>query len=253
MFFVCFYGDRYCILRLVLVCFPMNLSPLTAKLSAKLSRRQFFHGLGWGAIAALVQGDPALAQLTSGEGALQKLLDGNGRFVSQRRLYPDQSLERVLAVAKSQQPFAALLSCADSRVSPEILFDTGIGDLFDVRVAGNLVTPETLGSLEYAVVVLKTNLIMVLGHDRCGAVTAAVARETLPGAIGSLIEAIAPGIVGLRGGDLLEQAVVANIRYQVGLIRARSPLLAERLNSGALRLVGARYDLDTGRVTVLPS
>jgi carbonic anhydrase len=249
MWFCLFYGDRYCILRLVLVCFSMNLSPLTAK----LSRRQFFHGLGWGTIAAFSQGERALAQLMAGEGALQKLLDGNARFVSQRRLYPDQSLERVLAVAKTQQPFAALLSCADSRVSPEILFDTGIGDLFDVRVAGNVVTQETLGSLEYAVVVLKTKLIVVLGHERCGAVTAAVARETLPGAIGSLVEAIAPGIVGLSGGDLLEQAVVANIRYQVGLIKVRSPLLAERLNSGALRLVGARYDLDTGRVTILPS
>jgi carbonic anhydrase len=220
-------------------------------LTAKLSRRQFCHGLGCSAIATLAQGDPALAQLISGEGALQKLLDGNARFVSQQRLYPDQSLDRVLAVAKSQQPFAALLSCADSRVSPEILFDTGIGDLFDVRVAGNVVSPETLGSLEYAVVVLKTKLIVVLGHERCGAVTAAVTQDKLPGAIGSLVAAIAPGIVGLSGGDLLEQAVVANIRYQVGLIKDRSPLLAERLGRGEVELVGARYDLDTGRVTIL--
>jgi carbonic anhydrase len=218
---------------------------------AKLSRRQFVHGLGIAAIATAFQGDLALAQSNPGEGALSKLLAGNARFVSQQRLYPDQSLDRVLAVAKSQQPFAALLSCADSRVSPEILFDTGIGDLFDVRVAGNVVTPETLGSLEYAVVVLKTKLIVVLGHERCGAVTAAVAREPLPGAIGSLVEAIAPGIVGLSGGDLLEQAVVANIRYQVGLIKVRSPLLAERLELREVRLVGARYDLDTGRVTIL--
>jgi carbonic anhydrase len=218
---------------------------------AKLSRRQFFHGLGAGAIATFFRGNPALAQVNSGEGALSKLLAGNARFINQQRLYPDQSLNRVLAVAKSQQPFAALLSCADSRVSPEILFDTGIGDLFDVRVAGNVVTPETLGSLEYAVVVLKTKLIVVLGHERCGAVTATVAQEKLPGAIGSLVEAIAPGIVGLRGGDLLEQAVVANIRYQVGLIRARSPLLAEHLNRGEVLLVGARYDLDTGGVTIL--
>jgi carbonic anhydrase len=247
MCFCLFYHDRYCILRLVLVCFPMNPSPLTAK----LSRRQFFRGLGWGAIAAFFQGNPVLAQLMSGEGALQKLLDGNARFVSQRRLYPDQSLERVLAVAKSQQPFAALLSCADSRVSPEILFDTGIGDLFDVRVAGNVVTPETLGSLEYAVVALETKLIVVLGHERCGAVTAAVAQTKLPGAIGSLVEAIAPGLVGLSGGDLLEQAVVANICYQVGLIKKRSLLLAERLDRGEVRLVGARYDLDTGRVTIV--
>jgi carbonic anhydrase len=197
---------------------------------AKLSRRQFVHGLGIAAIATAFQGDLALAQSNPGEGALSKLLAGNARFVSQQRLYPDQSLDRV---------------------SPEILFDTGIGDLFDVRVAGNVVTPETLGSLEYAVVVLKTKLIVVLGHERCGAVTAAVAREPLPGAIGSLVEAIAPGIVGLSGGDLLEQAVVANIRYQVGLIKVRSPLLAERLELREVRLVGARYDLDTGRVTIL--
>jgi carbonic anhydrase len=218
---------------------------------AKLSRRQFCQLLGLGSIAQLFQGDPALAEAISADGALQKLLEGNARFVSQRRLYPDQSLERVLAVAQSQQPFAALLSCADSRVSPEILFDTGIGDLFDVRVAGNVVTPETLGSLEYAVEFLGTKLIVVLGHERCGAVTAALAQEKLPGSIGQLIGQITPAMVGLTGGDLVEQGVVANIHYQVGLIKQRSPLLAERLGRGELRLVGARYDLDTGRVKIL--
>jgi carbonic anhydrase len=217
----------------------------------KLSRRQFCQWLGWGSMAALGQGEAANAEALSPQGALEKLLGGNARFVSQRRLYPDQSLARVLAVAQSQHPFAALLSCADSRVSPEILFDTGIGDLFDVRLAGNVVTPESLGSLEYAVAVLQTKLIVVLGHERCGAVTAALAQEKVPGAIGSLVAAINPGILGLQGGDLLEQAVVANIRYQVGLIKARSPLLAERLGRGELQLVGARYDLDTGRVTIV--
>ncbi|NJM45204.1 MAG: carbonic anhydrase [Alkalinema sp. RU_4_3] len=220
-------------------------------LRAQLSRRQFCQGLGLGAIAPIFQGDLARAEARSPDGALQKLLDGNARFVGQRRLYPDQSLARVLAVAQTQQPFAALLSCADSRVSPEILFDTGIGDLFDVRLAGNVVTPESLGSLEYAVVALQTKLIVVLGHERCGAVTAAVAQETLPGEIGSLVAAIAPAILGLHGGDLLEQAVVANIRYQVGLLKTKSPVLAECLRRGALQIVGARYDLDTGRVTIL--
>lgn len=165
--------------------------------------------------------------------ALQRLLDGNERFSHHHPEYPDQSQRRVQEVSQSQHPFATVLSCADSRVPAEIVFDQGIGDIFDVRVAGNIATPETLGSIEYAVVLLGTPVLMVLGHERCGAVTAAVQNETLPGDIGSFVKAILPAVdrVKDQSGDAVENVVVANVHYQIEQLK-RSPLLTERLQSG---------------------
>lgn len=184
--------------------------------------------------------------------ALQRLLDGNERFSKHHPEYPDQSQRRVQEVSQSQHPFATVLSCADSRVPAEIVFDQGLGDIFDVRVAGNIATPETLGSIEYAVALLGTPVLMVLGHERCGAVTAAVQNETLPGDIGSFVKAILPAVdrVKDQSGDAVENVVVANVHYQIEQLK-RSPLLTERLQSGALKIVGGRYDLDTGRVTII--
>lgn len=189
----------------------------------------------------------------SPDAALQRLLDGNRRFVEQKAKHPDQSRDRLQAVAQKQYPFATLLSCADSRVAPEILFDEGIGDLFDIRVAGNIVTDEVLGSLEYAAVVLGAPLIMVLGHERCGAVTAAVQGEKLPGHIGSFVKAITPAVRRVKGqsGDPVENAVVANVGYQVEQIKQNSRLLAQRILEGKLKIVGGRYDLDVGEVSVI--
>ena len=184
--------------------------------------------------------------------ALEKLMAGNQRFVQHQPNYPHQSQKRLAEVAQAQHPFATILSCADSRVPAEILFDQGIGDLFDVRIAGNIVTPESLGSLEYAVSLLNTPLLMVLGHERCGAVTAAVQNKALLGEIGSFVKAIMPAVDQVKGqaGDPVENAVVANVLYQMNQLQ-RSKLLSEALQSGQLRLVGGRYDLDTGRVTLV--
>ncbi|MBD1911664.1 carbonic anhydrase [Leptolyngbya sp. FACHB-16] len=184
--------------------------------------------------------------------ALQRLIEGNERFSQHHPQYPDQSQRRVREVAQTQHPFATILSCADSRVPVEIVFDQGVGDIFDVRVAGNIATPEILGSIEYAVTLLGTPVLMVLGHERCGAVTAAVQNETLPGDIGSFVKAILPAVdrVKNKSGDAVENVVVANVHYQIEQLK-RSPLLTERLQSGALKIVGGRYDLDTGRVTIL--
>jgi carbonic anhydrase len=186
------------------------------------------------------------------DAALEKLMAGNQRFVQHQPNYPHQSQKRLAEVAQAQHPFATILSCADSRVPAEILFDQGIGDLFDVRIAGNIVTPESLGSLEYAVSLLNTPLLMVLGHERCGAVTAAVQNKALLGEIGSFVKAILPAVDQVKGqaGDPVENAVVANVLYQMNQLQ-RSKLLSEALQSGQLTLVGGRYDLDTGSVTLV--
>lgn len=189
----------------------------------------------------------------SPDAALQKLMDGNQRFVQQKGKHPDQSQTRMKEVAQAQHPFATLLSCADSRVPPEILFDEGIGDLFDIRVAGNIVTPEVLGSLEYAVAVLGTPVVMVLGHERCGAVTAAVQGERLPGHIGSFVKAIKPVIAKTKGipGDPVDNAVIANVQYQIQKLKWSSAILSQQSLNGKLKIVGGRYDLDTGEVTLI--
>lgn len=189
----------------------------------------------------------------SPDAALQKLMDGNRRFVQHKGQHPDQSQARMKEVAQSQHPFAAVLCCADSRVSPEILFDEGIGDIFDIRVAGNIVTPEVLGSLEYAVSLLGTPLVMVLGHERCGAVTAAVQGGSLQGSIGSFVKAIQPAVSKTKGksGDPVDNAVIANVQYQTEKLKQNSDILSQQLLDGKLKIVGGRYDLDTGEVTLI--
>lgn len=232
-----------------------------------IDRRSFLNLTGTGGIAliAAVMGGAVwserpkraiaapLAETLSPDTALKRLMDGNQRFVQQKGEHPDQSSARVKEVAQAQHPFATLLSCADSRVPPEILFDEGIGDLFDIRVAGNIVTPEVLGSLEYAVDILGTPLIMVLGHERCGAVTAAVQGEALPGHISSFVKAIKPAISQTTGesDDPVDSAVIANVQYQIKKLKSNSTLLSQRLLDGELKIVGGRYDLDTGEVSLV--
>ena len=186
------------------------------------------------------------------DAALQKLIEGNQRFVQHQPQYPDQTATRLQEVAQAQHPFATILSCADSRVPAEIVFDQGIGDIFDIRIAGNIATPEAVGSIEYAVTLLSSPLLMVMGHERCGAVTAAVQGEELLGDISTFVKAIKPAVdkVKNQAGDTVENAVVANVQYQIERLK-RSPLLSDRLNSGKLKIVGGRYDLDTGKVTII--
>jgi carbonic anhydrase len=231
-----------------------------------MGRRRFLNLTGTGGMALVaavmgsaswsVQSDRAIAaslEPPSPDAALKRLMDGNQRFVQQKSKHPDQSRSRIKEVAQAQHPFATVLSCADSRVTPEILFDEGIGDLFDIRVAGNIVTPEVLGSLEYAVAILGTPVMMVLGHERCGAVTAAVQGERLPGHIGSFVKAIKPVISKTKGqpGDPVDNAVIANVQYQIEKLKRTSAILSGRSQEGKLKIVGGRYDLDTGEVTLI--
>ncbi|MEH2447245.1 MAG: carbonic anhydrase [Nostoc sp.] len=186
------------------------------------------------------------------DAALQKLMEGNQRFVQHQPQYPDQSALRLQEVAQAQHPFATILSCADSRVPAEIVFDQGIGDIFDVRIAGNIATSEAIGSIEYAVVLLGSPLLMVMGHERCGAVTAAVQNQSLLGDIGTFVKAIKPAVEKVKdqSGDAVENAVVANVQYQLERLK-RSQLLTEQVRSGKLKIVGGRYDLDTGNVNII--
>ena len=189
--------------------------------------------------------------------ALARLLAGNRRFVSGHARHPHQTLADLHEVAAGQHPFAITIGCADSRVSPEFLFDQGLGDLFDNRVAGNIVDDLLLGSIEFAVEEFGSPLIVVLGHERCGAVTATIdAIESgagAPGHIGTIVDALRPIVEPelSRPGDVVDNAVRANIRAQAAQLTARSELLAEHVRAGELRIVGARYDLDTGRVALV--
>jgi len=201
----------------------------------------------------LADAHPVNPNPVSSDAALRRLLDGNKRFVQQKRQYPDESRERLRLVSKTQHPFASVLGCADSRVPAEIVFDQGLGNLFVVRVAGNVVSDLVTGSLEYSTTVLGSQLIVVLGHRRCGAVAQAIKNEPLPGKIGFVIEGIKPAIerVRLTTGDITEDAVLANIQYQVEELAKKSTILAELVSVGKLKIVGACYDLDTGKVTVI--
>lgn len=184
--------------------------------------------------------------------ALRRLMEGNERFASDTMTHLGQSLNILRQhTVEKQEPFAAVLSCVDSRVPVELVFDQTIGQLLVARIAGNIITPEILGSLEYGAAVLGTRLIMVLGHSSCGAVTATLRGNEVPGQIGSLFLHIQPA-VRQSGGDL-EKAIKMNARLQADLLAESSPVLAGLLKEGKLRIVAGYYDLATGRVSLLPS
>ena len=178
--------------------------------------------------------------------AIRMLKDGNARFAAGRPEAPHRDLERIRQVAPRQAPFASVLGCADSRVPVEITFDVGFGDVFVNRVAGNIVTPEMIASLEFGCQVLGTSALVVLGHSGCGAVSAAMEGGTVPGMISSLYYHIRPVVAGAKGN--LGAAVRANVEYQAQLLLAGSTVLAELVRQEKLRIVGAVYDLPTGRV-----
>ena len=201
---------------------------------------------------------PVVPPMTSAE-ALQRLIDGNERFVAGVSVQARPQHDRLVQLAEAQHPFATVLGCSDSRVSPELVFDQGLGDLFIVRVAGNVVEPEILGSLGYALEYLGTPLFVVLGHEGCGAVEAALqirrGGATAQGRLSELLDAILPGLEGIDPSASpavqLHCAVEANVRRavrQLAVTRAGRAALAD----GRIRLVGAVYALDTGRVRFLP-
>jgi carbonic anhydrase len=186
--------------------------------------------------------------------AIAKLKEGNGRYTSGNLQHPGQTTDRRTELAKSQHPFAIILSCSDSRVPPEIVFDQGLGDLFVVRVAGNVIDDHALGSIEYAVDHLGARLIVVLGHQSCGAVKAAketiAAKGKAPGHIQSLVTAIQPAVEATVKGDL-EATVEANVKNVVQAVRTSTPILKPKVDSGEVQVIGGYYSLDTGAVAFL--
>ena len=195
----------------------------------------------------------ALAQTSlAPDAALTRLLDGNRRFVDKKltSFQDDLTILQQNTVEK-QEPFAAVLSCSDSRVPVELVFDQTIGHIFVARVAGNVASAEVIASLEYGVAVLGTAVLMVMGHGSCGAVKAAIGGKAVPGQISALYRYIRPAI-DAAGADL-DAATMANARIQAKLLRESSPVIAERVAQGTLSVVASHYDLATGKVTILKS
>jgi carbonic anhydrase len=194
----------------------------------------------------------------SADEALARLIAGNERFVRGEARFPTVQKEILADLAAGQRPYATILGCSDSRVPPELVFDAGFGELFIVRVAGNVVSPEVMGTLQYAGAHLRTPLFVVLGHEGCGAVEAALAaREHGPPdlkRIAILLETIRPGLAGVDAGlepqAQLESAVEANVRWSMHQI-LETPEARARKAEGVLKLVGAVYELKTGRVRFL--
>ena len=195
--------------------------------------------------------------ISKGDEAMKKLMNDNKLYVAGKSRHPHQTLGHRVEVAKGQNPFAVILGCSDSRVPPEILFDQGLGDLFVVLVAGNVVDNAVQGSIEYAVEELSVPLVMVLGHERCGAVKAAVEvvekGGQLPGQIETIIDTIKPAVEKVKGkaGNLLENAINANVLMVVEKLKASEPIIAKFVEEGKLKIVGANYELNSGIVKIV--
>jgi carbonic anhydrase len=222
------------------------------------SRRQWLRmGLAATAVTAasgtleLAFPTPALAQSTlSPQAALDELVAGNKRFTAGRLTAHDADLAILKQHTEGkQEPFAAVLSCADSRVPVELVFDQSIGHIFVTRLAGNVVTPEIIGSLEYGAAVLGTKVIVVMGHSNCGAVKATIQGKEVPGQISSLFPHIQPAVN--QAGSDLEAATKANAKLQAALLRQSSTVISGLLKAGTVKVTSAYYDLGSGTVTLL--
>lgn len=185
--------------------------------------------------------------------ALEILLEGNERFAAGRAIHPRQDTARRAELLGGQKPFAVILCCSDSRVAPEIIFDQGLGDLFVIRTAGNVADTVALGSIEYAVEHLGSRLVVVLGHQKCGAVTAAVQSNTAPGHVDSIVKAILPAVAAAQGkaGDLVWNAAKENVKRVVAQISSSEPILSELVRAGTVQVIGAMYYLDSGKVELV--
>jgi carbonic anhydrase len=223
------------------------------------TRRQFVRFAAAGVSLAAAR---AYSKDRNADEALRDLIRGNERFSKGQVTGPRRRPEDFRALAEGQYPEAVIVSCADSRVAPEILFDVGVGDIFVIRVAGNVIGgagASVKGSIEYAIAELHVPLIVVLGHSGCGAVKSAIkhidAKDSLPGAIDGLVELVKPAVVKSQGmpGEALENAIRTNVELGVERLRGLEPILAPRVKDGTLKITGGVYDLKTGLVTFVQS
>ena len=212
-------------------------------------------------LCALALGPPALTRAeapstVNADNALKLLLAGNQRFIAGtlKSVTPNEVAQRRAQLVQGQQPFAIVLCCSDSRVGPEIVFDQELGNLFVVRTAGEVLDAAGLGSIEYAVAHLHSPLLLVLGHEHCGAVAAAVADAKEPGHIANIVNAIRPAVARTKGepGDPLQNAIRANVQDIASRLRRTSPVLAEAVSAGRLKVIGAVCSLKTGKVELVP-
>ena len=229
------------------------------------SRRDFIQAAGLaaglGGLKTLVAGEATNEAPADPNAVLASLIEGNRRFVAGTpSLLSRRRPEDFAALAEGQTPTAIIVACADSRVAPELIFDQGVGDLFVIRIAGNVVTgagPVVKGSLEFAVAELGARLILVLGHTACGAVKAAVEhidkKDKLPGSIEGLVDLIRPAVVAAAGqpGDKVDNVIKTNVKRCVETIKGVDPILSKVAASGELKVVGGVYDLKSGRVEIL--
>jgi len=204
-------------------------------------------------LANLSTGQNTEEKITA-DSVLAELKTGNKHHVAHRYQHPHETLDRQRQLVSGQHPHAEILSCSDSRVPPEIVFDQGLGDLFIIRVAGNVASDVEIGSLEYGAEHLHIPLLVVLGHESCGAVTAAVQGGPPEGHIAALIDLVNPAVEKTRGmpGDPVANAVRMNVEMVVKQLRSSTPILSELVAHGKLRIVGAVYSIETGSVTWLP-
>ncbi|HEX2529018.1 MAG TPA: carbonic anhydrase [Geminicoccus sp.] len=231
--------------------------------------RRFLLGMGAAMLGTMAAGGPGHAvdlddsvlapppNAIPADAALQRLMDGNARYAANRSTQMDYSAGRA-ARAKAQYPIAGIVSCADSRVAPELAFDQAPGELFVVRLAGNFVNQDGLASLEYGVEVLGIPLLMVLGHSGCGAVDATIKviqdRIELPGHLPDLVAALKPGVqraIDRKPDALLDAAILENVRYNMERLEDATPIVAEHVASGKVQVVGGVYDIATGKVTMV--
>jgi carbonic anhydrase len=208
------------------------------------------------AVPMMASSPAGIAVKVSPSEALSKLEKGNDRYVKGRSLHINQGrLRRNETSLKGQHPFATVLTCSDSRVPPEILFDQGIGDLFVIRVAGNVADTDEIGTIEYGVDHLGTTLIVVLGHTKCGAVTAVATEAELPGSIGALVDNIIPAVKKAKelnptfqGETLVPEAIKANIWQSIEDLLRKSSIVSQKAFCGGTAVIGALYEIDSGKV-----
>lgn len=211
---------------------------------------------GSAAVAKEAKAPPKPQNVLSPEASLERLLEGNRRYVEGVSRRHDFKHERE-ALSEGQNPYAGILSCADSRIAPEYAFDSGRGDLFVCRVAGNFANDESIASMEYAVAILGVPLILVLGHESCGAVDAAIKsikdNSTLPGHMPSLVTAIAPAVKAVlpQGGDVLNKAIRQNVLDTVAKLSSATPILSAAVEQKKLKVVGGVYRLKDGKVDLV--
>jgi carbonic anhydrase len=228
-----------------------------SRIQAGLNRRGFLHNAVGGVVAGfaaragfkLAAAPPAAQKADSPEAALNELISGNERFASDRLTSVEQDLKILKEhTVEKQEPFAAVLSCADSRVPVELVFDQTIGHLFVTRLAGNIVTPEIIASLEYGVAVLGVKVLLVLGHTNCGAVKAAMKADSVPGQISTLYPPLRRAVE--QAGGSLDQAITANARLQAELLRTSSTVIRDAVKANKLKVQAGVYDLASGKVTL---